>query len=183
MQTQYTVKPKSVTTAINLLWATLALSQVATLLNYSALVQVDSAAQGIDVMAFLALPMLFGLGLMIFLIFKISAGKNWARIVTAISYVFGIIFAMSTLTVMFSATPVVGVISMVCWALQGFALYLLFTNPGSAWFSKVVPDGVGNQLQQARTVQPQPTKFCSGCGIASEVGIAFCSNCGRSQAA
>jgi hypothetical protein len=74
---------------------------------------------------------------MAFLIFKISTGKNWARITYLVLFIIGMLPAVPVILGEFSRLPVVGALSLAQVGLQLFALVLLFTKPGSGWFRKV----------------------------------------------
>ena len=130
METQSaTNKPRSVSTAVNLLWASLAVGLLKMLMDSSHLV---GMAPGSAIVFFsVVLVALFG-----FLYFQISVGKNWARITFLVMCVTGIVPAVSLLSTEFSRSVVVGTLSLLQLALQAYAAFLLFTQPGSNWFRK-----------------------------------------------
>lgn len=125
-------RPQPVGTAVNLLWASLAVGLVKTAIEYSYLMTQASAAftNGI---------LLFTFSLIGFLIFKISTGRNWARITFLVLFIIGVLPTVLIVFGEFSRSPIVGTISVAQIGLQGHALFLLFTRPGSAWFRKVLP--------------------------------------------
>ena len=124
-------KPQPVATAVNLLWASLAVGLVKVLMDFSHL---DSQAPA----AFTTFILIFTFALIGFLIFKISAGRNWARITFLVLFVLGMLPTLPIVLGEFSRSAVVGALSMAQIGLQAYALFLVFTNPGSAWFRKVV---------------------------------------------
>lgn len=131
METQSAIqKPQTVGTAINLLWASLALGLVKALMDYTHLSATAPAASIFLVFA-------FTFSLLGFLIFKISTGKNWARITFIIMFVIGMLPTVSFVLGEFSRSPIVGALSVAQIGLQGYALFLLFSRPGSGWFRKV----------------------------------------------
>lgn len=125
-------KPQAVVTAINLLWASLAVGLVKMLLDFSNLSAVAPAA-------FTNFVLIFTFALIGFLIFKISAGRNWARITFLVMFVIGVLPTLPFVLGEFSRSAVVGALSVAQIGLQVYALFLLFTQPGSSWFRKVVP--------------------------------------------
>lgn len=125
-------KPQSIVTAINLLWTTLAVGLVKMLMDFSNLSAVAPAA-------FTNFVLVFTFALMGFLIFKISAGRNWARITFLVMFIIGVLPTLPIVLGEFSRSAVVGALSVAQIGLQVYALFLLFTQPGSSWFRKVVP--------------------------------------------
>ena len=130
METQNAVqKPQPVATAVNLLWASMAVGLVKMLMEFSKL---SAAAPA----AFTNFVLIFTFGLIAFLIFKISAGRNWARITFLVLFVIGMLPMLPIMLGEFSRAPVVGALSVAQVGLQGYALYLVFTQPGCVWFRK-----------------------------------------------
>lgn len=125
-------KPQAVITAINLLWASLAIGFVKMLMDFSNLNAVAPAA-------FTNFVLIFTFALIGFLIFKISAGINWARITFLVVFIIGVLPTLPIMLGEFSRSAVVGALSVAQIGLQVYALFLLFTQPGSSWFRKVVP--------------------------------------------
>ena len=123
-------KPQPVATAVNLLWASMAVGLVKMLMDFSSLSAVAPAA-------FTNIVLVFTFALIAFLIFKISAGRNWARITFLVMSVIGMLPTLPLMLGEFSRSPVVGALSVAQVGLQVYALYLLFTQPGSVWFRKV----------------------------------------------
>jgi hypothetical protein len=81
----------------------------------------------------------FTFSLLGFLIFKIASGKNWARITFIIMFVIGMLPTVSFVLGEFSRSLFVGALSVAQIGLQSYAIFLLFSQPGSAWFRKVAP--------------------------------------------
>ena len=133
METQSAAqKPQSVGTAVNLLWASLAVGLVKMLMDFSNLSAVAPAA-------FTNFVLIFTFAVIGFLIFNISAGKNWARITSLVIFIIGMLPSLPLVLGEFSRSPVVGALSVAQIGLEVYALYLLFSQPGSGWFRKVVP--------------------------------------------
>ena len=133
METQSAAqKPQPVITAVNLLWASLAVGLVKMLMDFSNLSSMAPAA-------FTNFILIFTFALIAFLIFKISAGRDWARITFLVMFIIGILPALPIVLGELSRSAVVGVLSVAQIGLQVYALFLLFTRPGSSWFRKAVP--------------------------------------------
>jgi hypothetical protein len=136
-------KPASVNTAVNLIWANIALSVLSTVLTFVYLdsiveqasggaVTEDAARSAAIVGAFIGL--LIGAGLYLLLGIFIGKGRNWARIVYTILGALGIIFGLIGLVS--GGTPVLMlVLSLVSVALTAAAIFLLWKPESSAWFS------------------------------------------------
>ena len=132
METQNVVqKPQSITTAANLLWASLVVGLAKMLMDFSNLATLAPAA-------FTNFVLVFTFAVIAFLIFKISAGRNWARITFLVMFVIGMLPTLPLMLAEFSRSPVVGALSVAQVGLQVYALFLLFIQPGSVWFRKVV---------------------------------------------
>lgn len=122
-------KPQTVVAAVNLLWVSLAVGLVKMLMDFSNLSALAPAAITNFVLVFTFV--LIG-----FLIFKISAGRNWARITFLVMFVIGLLPTLPLILGEFTRVPVVGALSVVQAGLQVYALFLLFRQPGSTWFRK-----------------------------------------------
>lgn len=130
-------KPKNVIAAVNFLWASLVLS----LFKVFMLLPEPDAIEGFD---FTNFTLFFSLGLIVLLITKISAGRNWARVTFLVMLIIGLVPAISLMFGEFSRSLVAGIISLLQDGFQVYAMYLIFTRPGSFWFSsssKGVPPG------------------------------------------
>ena len=132
MENQQLERPRSVTVALYLLWASLAITVVRFAVGYGAL------APGTNLQ--LTLAVIIGtLVVYVFLIFMMSYGRNWARIVFLVLFLAGLVPSLPTLLANFGQSAVVGVGSLADLVLQAWALFLMFTSPGSAWFRKKEP--------------------------------------------
>lgn len=118
-------KPQAVSTATNLLWATLAIGLIAIAMDYQNF-GADASA------AFTNTVIVLTFSFLGFLIFKIAGGKNWARITFLIMFLIGLPFVLSGLSL-----SVIGALSVAQTSMQIYALHLLFSRPGSGWFKKV----------------------------------------------
>jgi len=90
------------------------------LLDFSNLSAIASAA-------FTIFVLIFTFALIGFLIFKISAGRNWACITFLVMFVIGLLPTLPLMLGEFSRAPVVGALSVAQVGLQGYAMFLLFS--------------------------------------------------------
>jgi hypothetical protein len=111
METQSaTNRPRSVGTAVNLLWTSLAVGLLKVLMDLSHLSGMASIA------AIVILSVVF-VALFGFLYLKISFGKNWARVTFLVMGVIGIMPTFSIVSTEFSRSVVVGTLSLLQLAL------------------------------------------------------------------
>ena len=133
-------RPSQVSIAVKLLWYSLGLGIVNTLIDYQFLVSQGSIAFTITVTA-------FTLGILALLIWKISAGRNWARIIFLVVFLLGglgyLFAAMNDPTDPsfnpFARSMLAGLISLLQLAFQLVSLRFIFTKPGASWFKKGQP--------------------------------------------
>jgi hypothetical protein len=122
-------KPAAVVRAVTLLWASIGLGLLWLIVDpTSALYDAEAPVGGTVVL--LALSIAF----LAFLTVKISAGRNWARIVFLVMFVVSMVPTVLLFADGFQQSPGGGVVSLVQMALQIYALLLLFTDPGRRWF-------------------------------------------------
>ena len=124
-----TQKPSSILIAVNLFWASWAAGLANVLLDFSNLNVLAPAAT-------IYFTLIFTFIILALLTWKISAGKNWARIVFLVMFLIGLIPSLPIMLSEFYRFPLVGALSLATTCLQGYALFLTFTNPGNIWFSK-----------------------------------------------
>lgn len=150
-------KPKRVTLAVHILWVSFFVWTSAALVKWARYVVGIDGHWG-DALSYLVvgfvvlLPLILGASILILLYFKIGKGRNWARIVLLVLTILG----LPTLPFTFVETCDLrstgldfalrdGLTSW-DWAFTAvntftffavvFALYLLFTQPGSSWFHR-----------------------------------------------
>jgi len=120
-------RPKKVRTAVTILYATLGIGIIRTILESSATAQMAGSAFMIFVTAVVfAIMWLF--------IAMIARRKNWARITVLILFLLGLIFAIEPMKQSFSVSALSGVLGMVQLVLQALALVFLFQREASTWF-------------------------------------------------
>jgi len=122
-------KPKELALAVNALWASLAVGLVKLLIDHARL---GSMAPPL----LTNFTLVFTFVLMALLIFKISHGRNWARITSLVLFLFGLLPAVPIMLREFVNSPVTGALSLAQAAIQAFAFYLLFFSAAAEYFKK-----------------------------------------------
>jgi hypothetical protein len=74
--------------------------------------------------------------LMAYLIWKMSQGRNWARITLVALFLLGIPFFFPFVRAEFNRSATAAILSIMQALFQGTGLVLAFTAPGKEWFSK-----------------------------------------------
>jgi len=119
-------RPKKVSNAVSLLYATLGIGVVRSVLEGSA----NSAAAGIGFTMSIALAVL---GFMGWLIFMIGRRRNWARVTFLVLFLLGSP-AIVLLIRSFAVNPVSGLLGFAQVVLQAVALVFLFQPESTARF-------------------------------------------------
>lgn len=122
-------KPHSVATAIKFLWASFVLGLVKTVMDFSSLQTMAPAT-------YVYFVVFFTFVVIGYLIFRISAGENWARIAFLVMFIIGMLPSLPQLMSEFSREPVSASFFVAQIGLQIYGLYLLFSQHGSSWFLK-----------------------------------------------
>lgn len=120
-------KPIEVSRAVNCLWVSLALGFLKALID----MQHMSAQNAPGFINFILVAVI---AINALLIYKIAQGKNWARITYLVLMVLGSLPSVPLLMNEFGRSPILGAFGIIQIGLQIFALWLLFTSPGKAWF-------------------------------------------------
>jgi hypothetical protein len=120
-------RPVQVVRSVQLLFASFGLGLVAA--TIAVIQQFSSPA------IFVALiPVALFFGLALFLVSKISAGRNWARVTFLVIVLLGVPFAIPTYAEEFRRNVLSGGLSIFIAALQLFGTALLFTKNSNIWF-------------------------------------------------
>jgi hypothetical protein len=86
-------------------------------------------------------------GLLVFLIMKVSTGRNWARIVLLLMFLFGIALLLTMFLVglypkflpdAWKRNPMMILVAVVPALLQGAALFFWFTRSSGEWFKSAI---------------------------------------------
>ena len=123
-------RPKTVTTAVTLLYMTLGIGVIRGILEASRLS--ETAPIG-----FVVFIMLATLGITGLFIYAIAKGRNWARITFLVLAIIGTPLAVKPLLESLAASPFSGVLGILQSLLQIVGLVLLFLKPSSHWFKKM----------------------------------------------
>jgi hypothetical protein len=120
-------RPREVTRAVQFLASSLAIG----LLN--SVFHLAQRTSGVPM--FLALLIvILSFGLLFFLVMKVSAGRNWARIIVLILVLCGIPFAIPAYLQEVRRNVLSGTLSIIIVLLQLGGTYLLFTRKSNLWF-------------------------------------------------
>ena len=134
------VMPESVRRAVAVLWLSVLLAVVSSLVNWRIAERAGDPLVS-------AAALIFTCGFMALLIWKISQGRNWARVTWLFILVGG--SSITMLLTLFSKTYRIGVfgsfflaaIFVIQTAIQSYAMVLLFTARGWTWFVRETVDG------------------------------------------
>jgi hypothetical protein len=123
------VRPQRVTTAVQVLAASLALGLLTAVFNV-----VRNASGKTMLVALGIVIVFFGLGFL--LVWRIAAGKNWARIFLLVLVIVGTPLAIPGYRASLRLNVVAGSVSILINILQLIGAYLLFTGSSNSWFRK-----------------------------------------------
>jgi len=121
---------QAVTNATNLLWATLIIGVI------KAFAGVDYSARTLPSIGYFIFLTALATAIGAYYILKISAGKNRTRITLLVLFVLGLLSMNFWLPLQFKRSFFAGALSTIQIALQGYALFILFSDPARAWFRK-----------------------------------------------
>lgn len=127
-------RPKTITIALQILWGSLVLYIPDLLLNGSVLPKDDIQISPFFDFVFVHVC---ALALYVWIIFKISRGRNWARITHLILTIFSIIWFITlndTNDTLLAFPLLRSFLTILEIVLDIIVVYLLFSNPGAAWF-------------------------------------------------
>ena len=125
--------PEKVTTAVNLLWVSLALGIVRGFLEFSNTVK-SLSEQGISEIGYIIM-IIVALAIFGFFIIMIGKGKNWARITYLVIFLVGVIFSVFSIFDAFSISFISGILSIAQIVLPIISLVFLFDKSSSKWFN------------------------------------------------
>ncbi|MEZ0232686.1 MAG: hypothetical protein ACAH12_07580 [Methylophilaceae bacterium] len=123
-------KPIEIKRAVNFLWIAIAVGFLKPLINWQYFQQTIAQAS----LGFILTVIVLTLAIQIFLIYKISIGRNWARILFLILTLIGMVIFVPTVLAEVDLSLLSAVISVVQAGLQITALWIMFTSPGKLWF-------------------------------------------------
>ena len=123
------IRPLQVTRAAGLLWLSLLIGLFRSVIDWHHLRLLTASLSG------LLVGVAFNLGMLALLTWKVSRGRNWARITFLVLTLLGLVPYVPILLSTFHRSPMMAAVSLVQTATQLFALVLLFTSPGREWFA------------------------------------------------
>ena len=119
-------RPRNVTRAVQFLASSLAIGLL------TSIFRLTQRTSGAPMLLALLLVIVF-FGLLFFLVMKVSAGRNWARIVVLILVLF-VPFAIPAYLEELRRNAFSGTLSIIIVLLQLSGTYLLFTRKSNIWF-------------------------------------------------
>jgi FtsH-binding integral membrane protein len=123
-------RPNKVFNAVTLLWITIAVGVIRSILEFSNLAQMASPS-------FIIFVQIFTLAILAFFIYMIGKGRNWARITFLVLFITGIPFSILPMIQSFAVSPISGILGIGQTTLQIIALVFLFQKPSSDWFKSM----------------------------------------------
>ena len=120
-------RPKETTSAIQFLYASLAIGLIRAVFGLTQ--RVSGAAL---ILAALIVVAVFALGF--FLVWKISAGRNWARIILLVLVLINLPFAVLANVSELKRSVLSGAFSILIEVILWIGTYLLFTRNSNLWF-------------------------------------------------
>jgi hypothetical protein len=120
-------RPREVGWALSLQLIALALSPFATALDWKHLNSVEPIQKLIFVEIFI-------ISILGYVLWRISKGKNWARIVLLLSFLLGLPSFLIYLRADFARSLALGVVVVLEAVLEVAGLWLLFVAPAKDWF-------------------------------------------------
>ena len=128
-------RPDKVSAALTLLWITITVGVIRSVMEFSNSLEVANA-QGFG-SGFVIFIIFFTLVFLAFFIFKIGKGKNWARITFLVLSITGIPFAVLPLFKSLLTNPISGILGIGQTILEIIALVFLFQKQSSDWFKSM----------------------------------------------
>jgi heme A synthase len=120
-------KPAMVRYAVMLLYVTIGIGMLRIPIEFQRVTQKFSA--GSALILYLAV-----VGVMLFFIYKIGKGRNWARVTFLIMFFLGVPFSVGPLIDFLAANPLYGVLGITQAVIQFVAIALLCQKSSADWF-------------------------------------------------
>ena len=128
-------RPAQVNRALQLMWAAVAVSFVSGILN-AYLTEVPNVPRGMYV-GFLIVGWVVGFLIIWWILGSIGKGKNWARIVQLVLFLFGIFGMLSVFAMPQEVSPIIWVLYAIQMGLNVWGIVLVFSAPANAWFREM----------------------------------------------
>jgi hypothetical protein len=120
-------RPKETTSAIQFLYASLAIGLIRAVFGLT-----QRASGAALILAALIVILVFALGF--FLVWKISLGRNWARIILLLLVLINLPFAVLANVSELKRSVLSGALSILIEAILWIGTYLIFTRNSNLWF-------------------------------------------------
>ena len=118
------LRPAAVSRALLLLWIAIALGGLSALALFAV-----AHSRLLDLLAIVIV-----VSFNAFLIDKIAAGRNWARMALLVVFGATLVQLIVTVATLLDRAPLMLLLGLLQNVLLGGALYLVFTPPGNRWF-------------------------------------------------
>jgi hypothetical protein len=128
-------RPANVSRAMQLLWAAVAISFVSGILN-AYLTETPNVPKSMYV-GFLLFGWVVGFLIVWWILSSIGKGKNWARIVQLVLFLFGIFGMLMVFAMPQKVSAVIWVLYAIQMGLNLWGMVLLFSAPANAWFREM----------------------------------------------
>jgi len=122
-------KPREVDWAISLMLAALAIGPITTAMDWSHLKSLGPIQR-------LVLDGVVTLLLLSYFIWKVSQGRNWARITLVVFFLLGLPFYFFYVRAQAGRSAILAILSILQALMQGTGLLLTFVAPAKDWFKK-----------------------------------------------
>lgn len=120
--------PEAVSSAVTLIYVTLAIGAVRTILEW------PEISQGLST-GFTVLATLAGFGLVLWLASRVARGRNWARIVFLVLLILGAPFSVITLLKTLGVSPFSALLGIIQLVLQVLAVVSMYSRKAAPWFT------------------------------------------------
>jgi len=122
-------KPREVNWAIFLMWAALAIGPIQEAMDWNHLKSLGSIQR-------LVIDGAVTLLLLSYFIWKVSQGRNWARITLLVVFLLGLPFYFFYVRAEVGRSAILATLSILQALMQGTGLFLTFIPPAKDWFKK-----------------------------------------------
>jgi hypothetical protein len=123
-----TTKPREISWAVGLFWASLAVAPVKMAMDWDHL-------KSLGTISAIAFNLTITIALLSFIVWKTAQGKNWGRIILLVFFALGSPIGLYFIRAEFGRSPVAAILSLLQVVMQGVGLWLTFTAPGKYWFN------------------------------------------------
>jgi len=161
-ETQHTPKPRQVTNAVYLIYASIAVAALSLIIG-----MVSSYQAGIEFSTALSILTCSGINytIMIFVATRIAGGRNWARTLTLIFFVLGVLGIICDYR-SYLANPLSAANLVITGILHLTAIILLYQQPSNDWFKSM------NQLHKQES-EPSDQPVTDGAQHPAVDGVPF----------